>query len=192
MKKIIISALTLIFCIPMFNSLDAQNVLDGAYIKEHTLTRKVVSYPHLREADVMWSKRIWQVIDLREKINHPLYYPLEEINNRKSLFLVIKQALLTDGSITAYSTGALGNDDEFKEPLLPSEVEGILSTIDTSFTEDLDTGEMVEVIQQIEVETQDVVQYKLKEDWFFDKQRSERYVRIIGLALMIAVSGEDG
>ncbi|NND77173.1 MAG: gliding motility protein GldN [Flavobacteriales bacterium] len=192
MKRIIISVLTLIFCMPVFNSLDAQNVLDGPYIKEHTLTRKVVPYPHLREADVMWSKRIWQVIDLREKINHPLYYPLEEINNRKSLFLLIKEALLTDGSITAYSTGALGNDDEFKEPMLPSEVEGILSTIDTSYTEDLDTGEMVEVIQQIEVETQDVVQYKLKEDWFFDKQRSERYVRIIGLAPMRAVYGEDG
>ena len=73
MKRSIISALAIILCIPMLNSLGAQNVLDGAYIKEHTLTRKVVPYPHLREADVMWNKRIWQVIDLREKINHPLY-----------------------------------------------------------------------------------------------------------------------
>jgi len=180
-------------CIPCFENLVAQNnVLDGAYIKEHTLTRRVVPYPHLREADVMWSKRIWQVIDLREKINHPLYYPLDKINNRKSLFGVIKDALLEDESITAYSTGALGNDDEFKERMLPSEVENILSTIDTSYTEDLDTGEMVQVIQNIEVETSDIVQYKLKEDWFFDKQRSERYVRIIGLAPRKAVFGEDG
>lgn len=192
MKRIIVSTLTLLMCVTFYQEVNAQNVLDGAYIKENTLTRRVVPYPPLREADVMWSKRIWQVIDLREKINHPLYYPLDEINNRKSLFLVIKDALLKDGSITAYSTGPLGIDDEFKEPMLPSEVENLLSTIDTSYTEDLDTGEMVQVIQQIEVSPEDILQYKLKEDWYFDKQRSERYVRIIGISPRRAQYGEDG
>jgi hypothetical protein len=43
------------------------SVLDGVYIQEHIPTKRVVSYVHLREADVMWSKRIWRVIDLREK-----------------------------------------------------------------------------------------------------------------------------
>ena len=52
------------------------NVLDGVYIKEHIPTKMVVQYTHLREADVMWSKRIWRTIDLREKQNHPLYFPL--------------------------------------------------------------------------------------------------------------------
>jgi hypothetical protein len=54
-----------------------QTVLDGAFVKEHNPTKKVISYPHLREADVMWATRIWRVIDLREKINHPLYYPAD-------------------------------------------------------------------------------------------------------------------
>lgn len=172
--------------------LNAQTVLDGAYIKEHTKTKKVVPYPSIREADVMWAKRIWQVIDLREKINLPLYYPLNPINDRKNLFDVIRHSLLVDGSITAYSTGTLGNDDEFKIPLLTSEIKGMLSTIDTTYTQDLDTGEMVEVIQQIDVESADIKQYKIKEDWYFDRQRSERYVRIIGIAPMIEVRGEDG
>ena len=44
-----------------------QTVLDGAYVREHNPTRKVISYPYLREADVMWAKRIWQVIDLKQK-----------------------------------------------------------------------------------------------------------------------------
>jgi len=44
-----------------------QTVLDGAYVREHNPTRKVIGYPYLREADVMWAKRIWQVIDLRQK-----------------------------------------------------------------------------------------------------------------------------
>ncbi|MFT4545230.1 MAG: hypothetical protein ACI9EQ_001701, partial [Bacteroidia bacterium] len=63
----------------------AQNVLDGVYVKEHYPTRKVIPYTHLREADVMWATRIWRKLDLREKINHPLYFPTEPIKNRRSL-----------------------------------------------------------------------------------------------------------
>ena len=43
-----------------------QTVLDGAYVKETNLTKRVVPYPHLREADVMYVRRIWQDIDLRQ------------------------------------------------------------------------------------------------------------------------------
>ena len=42
------------------------NVLDGVYIQEHIPTKRVVSYTHLREADVMWVKRIWRVMILRK------------------------------------------------------------------------------------------------------------------------------
>ena len=83
------------------SSAQVQTVLDGAYVKEHNFTKAVISYPHLREADVLWAKRVWQVIDLREKMNHPFYYPTEEIEDRKSLFDVIRYALLTEGSLTA-------------------------------------------------------------------------------------------
>jgi len=170
----------------------AQNVLDGVYVREHNPTRKVVPYTPLREADVMWSKRIWREIDLREKINLPLYYPTEEINDRKSLFDVIRHAILTEGSITAYHPGALLDDDQFKVPLLPSEVSSMFSTIDTSYTEDLETGEYVPVIQEIALESREILRYKIKEDWFFDKQKSVLEVRIIGLAPMKEIRGEDG
>ena len=36
------------------------NVLDGVYIQEHIPTKRVVQYTHLREADVMWSRKIWR------------------------------------------------------------------------------------------------------------------------------------
>ena len=42
-------------------------VLDGAYIEEHTQTQRVVPYPHIRQADVMWARRVWREIDLRQK-----------------------------------------------------------------------------------------------------------------------------
>jgi gliding motility associated protien GldN len=170
----------------------AQTVLDGAYIKEHTKTQRVVPYPHLREADVMWARRVWRTVDLREKMNHPLYYPTEPINDRKSLFDVIKQGLLVDGSITAYDAGPLLTDDEFRKPLLAGELKDIFTRVDTVYTEDLATGEMVPSIQETVLESRDIKMYKIKEDWIFDKQRSSMDIRILGLAPMREVRGEDG
>jgi gliding motility associated protien GldN len=170
----------------------AQTVLDGAYIKEHTKTQRVVPYTHIREADVMWYRRVWRDIDLREKINHPLYFPTEPINDRKSLFDVIQQGLLTDGSITAYDPGVDGWDDEFKVPMLTKDVQTKLIRMDTSMTEDINTQEMVQVIQEIKTSSADIKKYRLKEDWIFDKQRSSMDIRIIGIAPLKENRGDDG
>ncbi len=64
----------------------------------------------------MWHRRIWRVIDLREKINHPLYYPITPIQDRKSLYDVLKEGIL-EGTITAYSDA----DDEFTIQLTKAE-----------------------------------------------------------------------
>ncbi len=169
-----------------------QTVLDGAYVREHNPTRKVIAYPYLREADVMWAKRIWEVIDLRQKINHPLYFPIDQLENRKSLFDVMKIGLLDQGSITAYGGGPTQDDDEFRYPLGQSELDSMLKPVILRYRENLDTGEKEEVRSVEEVNSKDVVGYKIKEDWIFDKQRSERYVRIIGIAPITLKYSESG
>lgn len=169
-----------------------QTILDGAYIKEHVRTKKVVPYPPVREADVLWSKRIWRTIDLREKINFSFYYPIQPIKGRLSLFDVIKQSIMVDGSLTAYSPGPTYQDDEFTTPLSPEEIKGVFIEIDTSFTEDIDTGEFVEVIQEVELGSVDITQYRIKEVWYFDKQTSTMQVRIVGIAPMQEVYSEEG
>lgn len=144
------------------STVQAQTVLDGAYIKEHTKTQRVVPYPYIREADVMWYRRVWREIDLREKINHPLYYPTEPIQDRKSLFDVIKQGVLEDGSITAYDPGPIGTDDEFTKAMLPTEVKALLSKSDTTQTENIYTGEMETVITTTEVNSEAIRKYLLR------------------------------
>lgn len=69
MKKLLV--LLVIILGSIVPELKAQNVLDGVYIKEHTPLRRVTPLCYLREADVMWSRRIWRVIDLREKNKYP-------------------------------------------------------------------------------------------------------------------------
>ena len=155
----------------------AQNVLDGVYVKEHYPTRKVIPYTNLREADVMWCKRIWRKMDLREKINHPLYFPAQKIKDRRSLTQVIMDAV-NEGSLTAYR----GDDEEFTTVMTKAEIDGIMSRTDTLFVDDPDNpGNQIMKIATNEFDPSEVTEYRIKEDWFFDKQRSVLDVRIIGL-----------
>ena len=125
------------FLIP-FNNASAQDVLDGIYVPEHARTRKVIAYTPLREADVMWTKRIWRNIDLKEKINHPLYYPLETKSTYKSLFQVIQDGI-NEGTITAYDV----IDDEFKTPMTRDDVLSKLASVDTQYVENFGLGDRI-------------------------------------------------
>lgn len=173
--------LILIFiCSICFTAIFAQNkVLDKPWIKENTPTRRVVPYTHVREADVMWHRRIWRVIDLREKINQPLYYPIIPIQDRKSLFEVLKEGIL-EGSITAYSDA----DDEFTIQLTKAEAKNKMGFWKETKQYD-DFGEEIFGAADSTYEdysSQDIVEYRIKEDWFFDRERSIMDVRIIGIA----------
>jgi gliding motility associated protien GldN len=183
MKKSLLFLLLPMLLLTNAGQAQLQTVLDGAYVKEHNPTRKVIPYPHLRQADVMWSRRVWEVIDLKQKMNHSLYYPLDELQDRQSLWQVIFKALTEEGSLTAYDLGPT-LDDEFNFALTGTQVDSMLNREVTSYVPDLETGEPKPVTSIIKIGSQDIVAYKLKEDWIFDKQRSERYVRIIGLAPM--------
>jgi gliding motility associated protien GldN len=165
---------------------------DGVYTKENTRTRRAISYTNLREADVMWSKRVWRVIDLREKINHPLYYPDSQILDRKSLFDVLKDGIIKEGNITAFDQPLL--DDEFRYDMTKSEVEKLLSSWDStaSYEDPENPGSFISAPVKTEILTLNVWKYWVKEDWFFDKQRSVLDVRIIGICPIIEKKTETG
>ncbi len=195
MKKFLCTCLTMLFAFSaMVNSLEAKtpNVLDGAYVKETNLTKRVIPYPHLREADVMYKRRIWQEIDLRQKFNHPFYFPLDPIQDRQNLFDVIRDALLVEGSLVAYSAGPLGEDDEFTFPLSADSIRKILNPV-TLVKQYDDYGEVIGTVPQTnELASDKVTRYRIKEDWIWDRQRSERYVRILGIAPMMEDFDVDG
>lgn len=163
-----------------------QNVLDGVYVPEHAPSRQVISFTPLREADVMWLKRIWRVIDLREKINHPLYFPVEPIMDRRSLTQVIYQSVL-EGTITPYGT----LDDEFTVQLTKAEVEQSTTRVDTEFIEN-EYGEIEPVPIKEEFNPGNVKRYRLKEEWFFDNQKSVLEARIIGICPVSEKFDENG
>ena len=163
-------------------------VLNGVYVREATPARKPIPYTHLREADVMWSHRIWRRIDLREKMNHPLYYPLEPVNGRASLFDVIKKGIM-EGSLLAFDA----TYDDFRLQLTKTQVlESLEKTVTKQAEDPNNPGMYFEITDTIKVESRDVIQYQIKEDWFFDRQRSVLDVRIIGLAPIVVTRDVDG
>ena len=187
-----IAAFLLLLTCTSADAQQEQTVNNGAYVKEENFTKAVIPYPHLREADVLWAKRVWQVMDMREKMNHPYYFPTEEIADRKSLFDVIRHGLMVDHSLSAYGLGPTDDDDEFRYLMSRNALDSLLNPVVTSYVEHLDTGERVPVKNVTPIQGADITQYKIKEDWIFDKQLSQRYVRIIGIAPMMEAFNDDG
>jgi len=218
LKCMKIIALQLIFFICLSATVLAQlpstgvsssGVLDGVYVQEHIPTKRVIQYPHLREADVMWSKRVWRTIDLREKINHPLYYPEEPLADRMSLFDVIRYGVFDEGSLTIYDLTA-DFDDKFRFPVKPlngnindpafrKRLDGFFGTVGQVARLDPETDEFVyddagDQIYDSVAEaytSRDIIRYEIKEDWFFDKQRSVMDVRIIGISPVVYFRNQE-
>ncbi len=205
-------------------------IIDGLFLGEHIPTKRMIPYANVREADVVWSKRVWSSIDLREKINHNLYYPLDEMQGgvwtrnarRWSLWTIIRMHVL-NGDLTLFSPynpvlmGLGANDgDQLKYPVKPqpglnfftdslyrtqmayylAEI-GKTGTVkrinenpnDPNFGEPLiavdangDSSFVYDDPDTTWVMSDQIVQYRLKEDWFFDKERSVMDVRIIAIA----------
>ncbi|MEJ6735073.1 MAG: gliding motility protein GldN [Flavobacteriales bacterium] len=193
MKKLFLFAL--LAGMFQFSYAQDQTILDGAYkkdIRDGGDDRKIQGYQHVREADVMWSTKIERVINLREKINQVFYYPIQEIDDRRNLIDVLMDAV-KEGTITAY--GNAYKDDEFKSPMSQSDINSI--GID---------GEAIEITEIYDDEIEDyrpdtiinifartnVRKYRIKEEWYFDKQRSVMDFRIIGLCPVMDRYDDNG
>ena len=175
MKKLILVLTVVIFLVPFVK---AQDVLDGVYVKEHVPARKPIPYHHLREADMMWSKKVWRMLDLREKINHPLYYPTAKVDDRYSLIDLLIYGVESEG-LVIYNASV---DDEFTTPMTAGELaERFGVKNDTLYVDDPETGVSTQKIAKTERTTSEVKRLLMKEVWYFDKQRAMLEVRIVGI-----------
>ncbi|HAW19880.1 MAG TPA: gliding motility protein GldN [Flavobacteriales bacterium] len=177
--KSIIGTLLLSFILSMSTGY-SQSVLDP---------KDPPSYPNVRYADLMWMKQVWRRIDLRQKMNHGLYFPERPSNGMQSLYDHLTDAV-EDGLITAYSPGVFGDNDMFTDPMTASEFELLLVSIDTVYSDDPLSGTELPNVIRMETRASDIVMYEIKENWFFDRERSVMEVRIEGICPIISVKDE--
>lgn len=154
------------------------DITERSIVAEH----RVLKHQPIREADIMWEKRLWRILDTREKMNFPFVAP------ESPLFALITEAALA-GDLTLYST----EDDRFSKPLSMDVLRGLLYKRDTIVILDPENlyEESVQIVEN-ELDWMDVRRYRLKESWFFDKNTGTLQVRILGIAPLIEIRNEDG
>jgi len=154
--------------------------LDQIYKRQHINEKKPIPYEPIREADIMWSKLVWRMIDFRQKMNMPLYFPTEAIGDRMSLIKVLMDAVESE-ELSAYKPSI----DDLNEFMQPINYDDVLEEFDAqdvvSTATDPVTGEPIEIVVPGTIRTEEVLQLLVKEMWFFDRKRSMMEVRIIGL-----------
>lgn len=185
MKKyfLILSLFSVSFAFAQDNLEEVEEKLDGAYEKVTLKEREIIPYDHVREADVIWSKRIWRVIDCKEKVNLPFVHP-------KMGFVKVVHDAAKKGELQVYNPGEIG--ETFKETISTQDVQNIGVRNDTISRINIETGIEERVATFNDFDPSSVTKLRLKEDWFFDKETSTMLVRIIGLALIREKTSENG
>lgn len=138
-----------------------------------------VSFPPVRQADVIYYWTIWRTIDLREKVNHPLYFPTETRGTWRSLGQLIFDALDVSNPENTDNVLPLYMDEMCTLPYSRDELQGILSNV-SSIPEIDEEGEVIGTKELIiQFEPKEIISYNVKEVWYFDKQYSTFRVQIL-------------
>jgi gliding motility associated protien GldN len=163
---------------------------DGIYDKENAVNRRFIPYTHLREGDVIWEKRVWRTIDIREKVNQPLYYPIDPNVSRISIMQLMTKYILS-GQIIAFQ------DEEFLSPYEKSAIRDKMviksDSVDQEQFDENGNSFTIKVAGAVDSTWlyENFCEIELKEDWFFDKQKSVLEVRIIGLGFNASLKGKE-
>jgi gliding motility associated protien GldN len=148
--------------------------MNGVFERKIYQEKQVIPYEHIREADVFWQKRIWRLIDVREKMNQAFKYPYHFPN--ETFFDMIHRAVL-GGEVTAFE------DEDYIKTLGIDKIKVIGAGVDTVPVIDPMTGEVTGYTPKVrELDYNKINQFRLKEDWIFDEETSTMQVRILGIA----------
>lgn len=162
---------------------------------------KPLQYGYVHDRDVLMGKMVWEIIDLDERINFPLYFPVDTANigrDRRSLFDVLLKEIKSGRITEVYY------DDYFNSKKTLSDMSSSFTYIDTTnagreeintYYDDYKSGRKVldpQYIDKRELGSIDVSGYKIKGYWYFDKRQGEMKYRLLGICPVSPEAREVG
>ncbi|HXB93838.1 MAG TPA: gliding motility protein GldN, partial [Puia sp.] len=157
-------------------SLRNDAIIERNLVKDRT----PLPYMYIREDDAVYRQRIWQEIDVHEKMNLPFVYKAKEDNGDQRLIYILLQAIKS-GEVTAFDANV---DDRFTTPITFKDIcSRVIPAAKTIQVPDLikdpdgSKGIMRDTMIVEEFNPDDIERYQIKEEWVFDKQSSTLQVR---------------
>lgn len=195
LRNIILGALTVVFGLSSANAqLNILNAKTPDEIGQKTLAQiaydndEPLPYGYVDERDVLWSKTTWEIIDLDERVNFPLYYPIDTNNigsERRSLYDVLVTAMKKGEIEEVYA------DSYFTEKRTLEDLDASLVYRDTTDLgiDQLNAGEPVDdqYIREFTLDAADIEEWRIRGLWYLDKRQGELKYRLLGIC---PVAGE--
>ncbi len=189
LKSVLLTAATVLTASGMFAQANILNAKSPEEIGVRTEAQKAVDndkpleYGYVDDRDILYSKMVWEKIVLDERANFPLYYPIDTNNigsNRRSLYDVLMKSIKTGKIENIY------DDSYFTTKRTLKDIEGALSLIDTTELgiEQINAGEELspEYIVRRDITAADIMEYRIRGLWYFDKRQAEMKYRLLGIA----------
>lgn len=139
-------------------------------------------YGYTDERDVLWSKTTWEIIDLDERVNFPLYYPIDTNNigsDRRSLYDVLVKNIKNGKIENVYA------DSYFTEKRTLQDIEASLVYSDTTDLgiEQYNAEGTVDpqYVRSFTLDAGDIEQWKIRGYWYLDKRQGELKYRMLGI-----------
>jgi gliding motility associated protien GldN len=154
---------------------------------------KPLPYGYVHDRDVLMGKMIWEKIDLDERVNFPLYFPVDTnsvAKDRRSLFQVLLNSIKSGKISDVYG------DDYFNSKMTFKDIISNFKYVDTTevgievFNSDKEgyrSGRLVldkQYINETILDASSVSAFKIKGFWYFDKRQSELKYRLLAICPM--------
>ena len=148
---------------------------------------KPLEYGYVGDRDILFSKMTWEKVVLDERINFPLYFPVDRSNlgdDRQSLYHVLTENM-ESGMIPKVYADSYFTEERTLKDLAASLTMTKITDAGIDYMNENGVGEdeiPEEYVIKRDIGPADINSYLIKGLWYFDKRQGELKYRILGIA----------
>ena len=189
MKKTFLLILLIFLANESFSQANLLNAKNPSEIGDSSASSKAINefvdYEKVDDKDILWSKVVYEFIDLNERLNFPLLFPVNDTkydDTRKSLWRVIRENIENGKISEVYDS----NNDNFTEA---SRIIGKDSTdLEAKVFKNYNISDIYKskyvpesFVPREVASSADIFGYVIKGVWYFDKIHAELRYRLLAI-----------